>query len=160
VLHCSHSQNAEHPYKWRICEHAFRVWFLHWKWVGLLWLNTGSDIHFTESQITKHLRTSQNFKGDRFLPTSKFRMLTAMPWRRWCSVSSAAKSKYKHMQNFQDSWCSTQIWRILHHDGFYPYHFQRVQHILLGDHISSVQFCGYLQPQPHTLHDIQFMGEN
>jgi hypothetical protein len=42
-----------------------------------------------------------------------------------CSGSSAAK------QHFQGV-AQTQVWRLLRHDGFYPYHFQRVQHLLLG----------------------------
>jgi hypothetical protein len=53
----------------------------------------------------------------------------------------------------------TRVWRILHHDCFYPYHFKKVQHLLPGDHAHRVQFCERKQPWLHTMHDILFMDE-
>jgi hypothetical protein len=53
----------------------------------------------------------------------------------------------------------TQVWRILHHDGLYPYHLQRVQHLLPGDHATRVRYCEWLQPRLHNLHDILFTDE-
>jgi hypothetical protein len=35
----------------------------------------------------------------------------------------------------------TQMQRIMHHDGFYPYHLQRELHLLLGDNANQVRFC-------------------
>jgi hypothetical protein len=53
----------------------------------------------------------------------------------------------------------TQVWRILHHNGFYPCHIQRVQLLLLGDHANYVWFCELLQLWIHILCDILFMNE-
>jgi hypothetical protein len=53
----------------------------------------------------------------------------------------------------------TQVWRILHHDGFYPYYLQSVQYPLPRDHAKCVLFCEWLQPQLHILHDNLFRDE-
>jgi hypothetical protein len=53
----------------------------------------------------------------------------------------------------------TQVWRIFHHDGFYPHHLQRVQHLLLADEANCVQFHEWLQPQLHILHNILFTDD-
>jgi hypothetical protein len=36
-----------------------------------------------------------------------------------------------------------QVWRILHHDGLYPYHLQRVQHLLPNDYEQCLLFCNW-----------------
>jgi hypothetical protein len=53
----------------------------------------------------------------------------------------------------------TQVWRILHTGGFYLYHLQSVQHLLLEDHATYVQCCKWLQVHLHVLPDIIFMDE-
>jgi hypothetical protein len=50
----------------------------------------------------------------------------------------------------------TQIRRILHRDGFCPYHLQRVHYLLSGDHVNHVQFFDWLKSQLHILRDILF----
>jgi hypothetical protein len=45
----------------------------------------------------------------------------------------------------------TQVWRILHCVGFYPYHLERVRYLLPEDQANCVQFCEWLQPQLYIL---------
>jgi hypothetical protein len=44
----------------------------------------------------------------------------------------------------------TQVWRFLDYDGFYPYHVQRGQHLLSGDHANRVRICEWLQHIPRN----------
>ena len=38
----------------------------------------------------------------------------------------------------------TRVWRILHAEGVYPYHVQRVQHLSPGDFAERLEFCKWL----------------
>jgi hypothetical protein len=49
-----------------------------------------------------------------------------------------------------------QIRRILHHDGLYPYHLQRVQHLLPNYYEQRLQFCNWLQTNWQSLDNILF----
>jgi hypothetical protein len=53
----------------------------------------------------------------------------------------------------------TQVWRIFHTDGYYPYHLQRVRNFLLDDHASRVQCFEWLQAHFSTFPDILFTYE-
>ena len=53
----------------------------------------------------------------------------------------------------------SQVWRILHNDGFYLYHLQRIQHFLPGDHIRCAQFFEWLQTQLQILPVFLFTDE-
>jgi hypothetical protein len=73
---------------------------------------------------------------------------------------SAVKPRYKCMQYFYDGWCITDTGvENFAHDGLYPYYLQRVQHLLPCDHANRVQFCEWLQPWLHIVHDILFTDE-
>jgi hypothetical protein len=50
----------------------------------------------------------------------------------------------------------TQVCRILHTGGFYPYHLQRVQYVLLEDHAPFVQRYECLEVCVDSLPDILF----
>jgi hypothetical protein len=52
-----------------------------------------------------------------------------------------------------------QVWRILHHNGLYPYHLQRVQHLLPNDYEQRLQFCNWLQTNWHSLDNNLFTDE-
>lgn len=53
----------------------------------------------------------------------------------------------------------TQVWRILHHDGLYPYHTQRVQHLLPDDSAHRVRYCQWLQNNLEVIPRILFTDE-
>jgi hypothetical protein len=70
-------------------------------------------------------------------------VLAAVQWSRISRMTGVAQ---------------TQVWRILHSDGFYPYHRHR-KHLVMWDHADNVWFCEWLQPHLHILHDILFTDE-
>lgn len=57
-------------------------------------------------------------------------------------LAAVQRHAKNYTQNLQNDWRrQTQAGKILHHDGFYHYPFQRVQHILPGDHDNRVRSC-------------------
>lgn len=54
---------------------------------------------------------------------------------------------------------SAQVWRILHHDGLYPYHLQKVQHLKPQDFPIRLQFCNWLLDNVGILSNIIFTDE-
>jgi hypothetical protein len=53
----------------------------------------------------------------------------------------------------------TQVWRLLHSDGLYPYHLQRVQRLSPWDCVPCVEFCEWLQANLNLLPHILFTDE-
>lgn len=53
----------------------------------------------------------------------------------------------------------TNVWRILHHNGLYPYHLQKVQHLLPGDLENRVRYCQWLQNNLEIIPHILFTDE-
>jgi hypothetical protein len=53
----------------------------------------------------------------------------------------------------------TKVWRIVHRDGFYLYHLQIVQNLLLGDYASILLFCEQLELWPQILLDVLFTDQ-
>lgn len=101
----------------------------------LLW-NTSNSIQFAEFQICKPFEDVYRILKGKWRPGTNI-----------CSTSMMA------------SVALTLMWRILHCDGFYPYHHQRVQHLLPWEYANHVQFCEWLQPWLHILYDILLIDE-
>lgn len=106
--------------------------------VGLLWWNTS-----TSQNIWEH---TQSPEGEWVLPMSERILWTMTMWGR-CSASSAVKPKYKHMQNFQDDWCTTD--KSMQNSAPWWY-------LSVSPPLTWRWFCEWLQQWLHNLCDILF----
>jgi len=52
-----------------------------------------------------------------------------------------------------------QVWRTLHEEDLYPYHDQRVQHLVPGDHAQRMDLCHWIKAHPELLSIILFTDE-
>jgi len=53
----------------------------------------------------------------------------------------------------------TRVWRILHAEGMYPYHLQRVEHLRPGDFAERLNLCKCLNGSRHVHRYIMFTDE-
>jgi len=54
----------------------------------------------------------------------------------------------------------TRVWRTLHAEGMYPYHVQRVQHLVPGDFAERLEFCKWLNGSRELHHYSLFTDES
>lgn len=95
-------------------------------------------------------------------------------YRRWRETCSCPRTTREHFQQRRDDDVldaverspttfvratgvpPTQVRRILHSDGLYPYHLQRIQHLLPRDYAPQMEFCEWLQANLDLLPQILF----
>jgi len=52
-----------------------------------------------------------------------------------------------------------RVWRNLHEEYLYPYHYQRIQHLERGDHDRRMDLCHWIKAHPEVLSVILFSVE-
>ena len=52
-----------------------------------------------------------------------------------------------------------RVWQTLHAQGLYPFHCQRVQHLHIGDEVSRLQFCRFINSNLNLIPLILFTDE-
>jgi hypothetical protein len=117
----------------------------------------GRDFCFLPLHFSKCV---QDFEGDRFSPRGN-----AEREQQRCGEAGVLDTVQRNPQSgvrrmsMMTGVALAQVWRILHTDGFYPHHLQRIQHLLLEGHTPCVHCFEWLQAYLDVLTDIFFNEE-
>lgn len=117
--------------------------------------DTGSDIHYVYAQfhIANFLKICTEIWG-RLVPSHE-RMENLDEDDVFAVVHRSPTTSMRYISSVTIV-AQTQVWRILHHDGFYLYHLQCVYNLLPEYYVNRFQFCEWLQRRLHILCDFLF----
>lgn len=128
MLQFGRSQNAKHSTNEEYTDIYFFYCYCTEKCKAAI-METGNNIHLAGLHIAKYLMTNTE--------TGTFPRANAEREQRCCSEDDILKRSSRTSTRTcrisrMIGVAQTQLWLILHHDGFYPCHLQRVQHHLKG----------------------------